>query len=62
MYSNSTQANKGCITLTVVINIFGSFIYSREYLVIGCHDDLRSQREGEREREREKEKERGQKA
>ena len=40
------------VILTVVVHIFSSFVNSREYLIIGCHNQLRGKRERERARER----------
>ena len=44
------------MVLTVVVHIFSSFVYSREYLIIGRHNQLEREggREGERERENDK--------
>ena len=35
------------VILTVVVHIFSSFVNSREYLIIGCHNQLRGERERE---------------
>ena len=43
------------MVLTVVVNIFSSFVYSREYLIIGCHNQLKREGEGGREGGRERE-------